>query len=78
MSSELTTAQQKRQRAFAAEFLCPVESLTGFLAEDFSENAIEDASDYFGVSEQTVTSVLQNNGYLENSRECDVPYRLVC
>lgn len=78
VSSELTTAQQKRQRAFAAEFLCPVESLTGFLAEDFSENAIEDASDYFGVSEQTVTSVLQNNGYLENSRECDVPYRLVC
>ena len=78
VSSELTTARQKRQRAFAAEFLCPGESLTGFLAGDLSENAIEDASDYFGVSEQTVTSVLQNNGYLENPRECDLPYRLVC
>jgi len=77
VSSELATANQKRQRAFAAEFLCPVESLIGFLAEDFTENAIEDASEYFGVSEQTITSILQNNGFLENRRALDTPYRLV-
>lgn len=67
VSSELATAQQKRQRAFAAEFLCPVNSLTGFLSEDFSESKIEDASDYFGVSEKTIMSILMNNGYLDLS-----------
>lgn len=55
------TARQKVQRAFAAEFLCPIESLTEFLQEDFSEDRIEEATGYFAVSTRTILSHLVNH-----------------
>lgn len=58
------TARQKVQRAFAAEFLCPVEELKAFLKDDFSDSRIEDASDYFDVSELAIRSHLINNDLL--------------
>ncbi|MEE8435896.1 MAG: hypothetical protein V3S64_14020, partial [bacterium] len=61
------TARQKVQRAFAAEFLCPIESLTEFLNTDFSEDKIEDAAAHFEVSSRTILSHLVNHGKL--SRE---------
>jgi len=68
---------QKFQRAFAAEFLCPVSSLVEFLDGDFSESAVEDAASYFTVSEQTVEALLINNGYFaRQAREADMPYDL--
>lgn len=76
VSSDLATARQKRQRAFAAEFLCPIEALAGFLHNDYSESAIEDAAEHFGVSERTVESLLANNGYVPALIEPPVPYRL--
>lgn len=55
-STDLSTFRQKYQRAFAAEFLCPIDSLTSFLSGDFSSYAIEEAAAKFDVSEQTITS----------------------
>lgn len=67
------TYRQKMQRAFAAEFLCPVESLMDSL-EDLSDEAQQQAADWFRVSPQVVASQLVNNGYLERqeSRDLDV------
>ncbi|MEN8740859.1 MAG: hypothetical protein ABF308_13930 [Phaeobacter gallaeciensis] len=78
VSADLSTARQKFQRAFAAEFLCPINSLVEFLSGDFSEGALETAANHFSVSERTVESLLMNNGYLPRySSNYDMPYSLV-
>ncbi|MBI5589126.1 MAG: hypothetical protein HY881_01455 [Deltaproteobacteria bacterium] len=80
-STDLSTSRQKFQRAFAAEFLCPVAMLREFLQDDYSESAIEDAAQYFQVSQRTVDSLLVNNGLLPSPFVVDyvearVPYQL--
>jgi hypothetical protein len=76
-STDLATSRQKYQRAFAAEFLCPVQSLVNFLEEDFFESALEEAADHFDVSEQTVEALLINNGYLSRPYyDFGIPYRV--
>lgn len=60
-STDLSTSRQKYQRAFAAEFLCPITALREFLQDDYSESAIEDAVEHFQVSETTIKSSLVNN-----------------
>ena len=76
-STDLATARQKYQRAFAAEFLCPIDPLIDFLGDDFSEPAIEEAAERFDVSEQTVESLLTNNRYLSPPHYgAEMPYRL--
>lgn len=76
-STDLATSRQKYQRAFAAELLCPIKSLVDFLADDFSESALEEAATQFDVSEKTVESLLMNNGYLEGAyNRSEMPYRL--
>jgi hypothetical protein len=77
-STDLATSRQKFQRAFAAEFLCPIESLAKFLGGDYSEPAIEEAATQFRVSEKTVESLLANNGYVAPPFDDGyLPYRLV-
>lgn len=77
VSADLATARQKFQRAFAAEFLCPVNSLVDYLGDDFSETALEDAANHFAVSEKTVDSLLMNNGYLpRHVQDSGMPYVL--
>ena len=77
VTADLSTARQKFQRAFAAEFLCPTKYLFRFLGGDFSESAVEDAAYHFSVSERTVESKLMNSGYLlQPSPETDLPYDL--
>lgn len=76
-STDLGTSRQKYQRAFAAEFLCPIDALTSFLGGDFSSYAIEGAAEKFDVSEQTVTSLLQNNGYIHHHWLESMPYQMV-
>lgn len=66
VSSDLSTFRQKYQRAFAAELLCPIEGVKELMQGDYSESAIEDASEYFGVSTTTVTSLLTNNHLIES------------
>jgi hypothetical protein len=75
VSSDLATARQKRQRAFAAEFLCPIDVLVDVLNGDYSESAQEEAAEHFKVSEKTVGSLLANHGYIERV-EPQLPYRL--
>jgi hypothetical protein len=58
------TARQKTQRAFAIEFLCPFVALDQYLQHDFSEEAVEDAGEYFGVSDLAVRSHLANHGQI--------------
>lgn len=77
VTADLATARQKFQRAFAAEFLCPVSSLVEFLDGDFSESAVEDAASYFTVSDRTIEALLINNGYFARPHtEADMPYDL--
>lgn len=76
VSTDLSTFRQKYQRAFAAEFLCPIDSLISFLGGDFSSYAIEEAATEFDVSEQTVTSLLLNNAYIHQHGGDSLPYRM--
>ena len=75
-NTDLGTYRQKYQRAFAAEFLCPINGLISFLENDFSNEAIEDAADYFTVSEQTVTSLLVSHHYIEYQTINASPYHI--
>ncbi|MNN30133.1 hypothetical protein D3C81_1437720 [compost metagenome] len=76
-STDLGTSRQKMQRAFAAEFLCPIDRLVDSLSGDFSETAIENAANRFGVSEKTVEYQLMNNHVIPSAAGCiDFPYRL--
>jgi Zn-dependent peptidase ImmA (M78 family) len=80
-STDLSTSRQKFQRAFAAEFLCPIDALKDFLQRDFCESAIEDATEYFQVSQTTVNSLLRNNGlifspFMGDYAEAKSPYQL--
>lgn len=79
-STDLATSRQKYQKAFAAEFLCPISALQEFLDDDYSESSIEDASQHFQVSSMTVNSLLANNGLIQpswaNFDGVMVPYQL--
>ena len=59
--TDSATARQKVQRAFAAEFLCPIESLRAYLGNEFPQEAFEDAAEHFGISEMAVKSHLANH-----------------
>jgi hypothetical protein len=59
--TDAATARQKMQRAFAAEFLCPIESLHSYLGDEFLPEAFEDAAEHYGISEMAIKSHLANN-----------------
>ncbi len=59
--TDAATARQKVQRAFAAEFLCPIASLRAYLGDEFLPEAFEDAAEYFGISELAIKSHLANH-----------------
>lgn len=59
--TDAATARQKVQRAFAAEFLCPIDSLRDYLGDEFLPEAFEDAAEHFGISEMAVKSHLANH-----------------
>lgn len=61
MESDSNSARQKLQRAFAAEFLCPIDRLTEFLGGDFSNEAIDEAGMHFQVSSLAIQSHLANH-----------------
>ncbi len=74
------TSRQKAQRAFAAEFLCPIDGLRNYLGGDFSDDAVEDAAHHFRVGPLAVRTQLVNNGILPREllsdfeREGSFPY----
>ncbi len=63
-ATDLKTSRQKAQRAFAGEFLCPIESLEDFLDRDYSTDAIDAAAEVFGVSTRAVETQLVNHHIL--------------
>jgi len=58
------TVRQKIQRAFAAEFLCPIASLKYWLQDNYSPESIEEAGSYYGVSPLAIRSHLANHGLI--------------
>ena len=66
--TKVKTQRQKFQKAFAQELLCPYAKLEEFLNDKpLSEEAIEDAADYFLVSPLTISTTLVNKGRLNRS-----------
>jgi hypothetical protein len=59
--TDASTARQKLQRSFAAEFLCPIDSLRSYLGDEFPPEAFEDAAEHFGISEMAIKSHLANH-----------------
>ena len=55
------TYRQKAQRAFAAELLCPYESVVEFLGADRSEERCKEAAAHFNVSSWAIGALLVNN-----------------
>ena len=60
VSSDIPTYRQKVQRAFAAEFLCPAEGALEQLCGDYSEPAVEQVAERFGVSPEIVENLIAN------------------
>lgn len=63
--TDIKTARQKFQRAFAQEFLCPADELKLFVADDFGEEKLDDAAHYFNVSTRLIETTLVNKGLIE-------------
>ncbi|MSP67748.1 MAG: hypothetical protein EXQ96_06555 [Alphaproteobacteria bacterium] len=61
LATDAKTARQQSQRAFAAEFLCPIDDLKDFLGGDYSDGALEEAAHHFLVSDRIVTHQLENH-----------------
>lgn len=60
------TSRQKFQRAFAQEFLCPIDELLNFLGPAAPDNDdIDDAAAYFEVSPLTIRTTLVNKGVMQ-------------
>lgn len=76
-ATDARTARQRVQRAFAAELLAPINSLRERLAEDFSDESIEDAAQHFGVSPLLVRSHLANNGLIPPDAVGSAPFDLI-
>ena len=55
------TYGQKAQRAFAAEFLAPINAVDAFLSGDYSEERQSEAADHFQVSPYAIRSLLVNS-----------------
>jgi Zn-dependent peptidase ImmA (M78 family) len=62
--TDIATARQKMQRAFAAEFLCPIDTLLEHLGGDYSQDRMEEVAAHFEVSGLAVHTHLVNNGIL--------------
>ncbi len=59
------TYRQKMQRSFAAEFLCPFETVDQLLGDDYSVENQRDVAEYFQVSDLTIRTLLVNHGRIE-------------
>lgn len=60
--SSSKTWLQKMQRAFAAEFLSPIESVRERLGTNFTDKQISRTAKYFAVSPRTIVHSLANHG----------------
>lgn len=65
------TYRQKVQRAFAAEFLVPIEALKAYHAGDYSEDKQIEAAEHFIVSQRLIESHLRNHDLIPREDEAD-------
>ena len=70
------TYRQKAQRAFAAEFLAPIDAVDDYIAGDYAEDKQDEAASYFRVSPCTVRSLLVNNHRIGRDGALDVLDRM--
>lgn len=70
------TYRQKAQRAFAAEFLAPIDAVDDYLAGDYGEDKQDEAARHFHVSSYTVRSLLVNNHHIGRDGALDVLDRM--
>jgi Zn-dependent peptidase ImmA (M78 family) len=66
-ATNYSSARQKVQRAFAAEFLVPIEDLDTHLNGSYDEDSIEGAAEFFGVSPMMISSHLANTGHISRN-----------
>lgn len=66
IASDSKSFRQKYQRAFAAELLCPINSLDDFLKGNYSLSNKEKAASYYNVSDLAISTILYNNGRIEH------------
>ncbi len=66
VSTDLMTWRQKYQRALAAELLCPIEALKGYLNGNSSATGVDLAARDFGVPIDIVEAVLSYNGIVSS------------
>ena len=59
------TYRQKMQRSFAAEFLSPFEAIADRLHQDFSDEGVQGAAEYFNVSPLAVKTLLVNHKLID-------------
>ena len=64
-STPVGTSRQKFQRAFAQEFLCPINDLQDFLGAAPADDDIDDVAAHFEVSPLMVKTTLVNKGIME-------------
>ena len=67
-ATQAATYRQKMQRAFAAELLCPIESLIEEMKGDYSEDGMEAAATKFMVSPWLVHTQLAKHDLVSNDR----------
>ncbi|MGR3462002.1 MAG: ImmA/IrrE family metallo-endopeptidase [Roseovarius sp.] len=60
-STDTRTYRQKAQRAFAAEFLAPIEAVKARAEGDYSDDAKEEVARHFKVSSMVIDRLLKNN-----------------
>jgi hypothetical protein len=63
--TDAVTVRQKLQRAFAIEFLCPIESLERHLNGATHQDALDDAAEHYGISPFAIKSHLQNHRLIQ-------------
>lgn len=67
ISSSCKTYIQKMQRAFAAEFLAPIDEVKKIIDKNVTSETIEKAASYFLVSPQTIAHSLVNQGIIKKA-----------
>jgi hypothetical protein len=61
IATSTRTARQKLQRAFATEFLAPIDGVSEFLSDDLSDEAVSATAEHFQVSDLVIRHQIENH-----------------
>ncbi len=74
ISSDSKTYSQKLQRAFAAEFLAPIDEVKNFVEPNVTNETVKKAATHFSVSPRTIAHSLTNNGVISKFKLNDLSF----